>query len=778
MRILLVIGIILTHSVPTSAISRVIPTINYDPALDVVVRAPQSSYFLDFPAPRQVKLQSAIVSVALTPGSQIHEDSTFSIIYNDKAIQTRTAKDLRQRKEWIISLPTADLMQNKIRVQIKANMHISNDFCRDYNSGNLFFTVHPKESKLTLNYEMMPTKTVSDFFGNLQQIVYVVVPNNAELAEIMPAAWVYGIIKKNYPHMQVGLVKAAELAGKPAAPRVWVGTKGRLPAYFSKTTAGIELADANTLLISGATLGELEAAVQRLATVPLLMMDSAAGAKEGSSSSSAAGGKTPGITFGNQVAQEGLFQVTSDFVVYAGQFGTVPEKLGMNLEGAYTVSKDSNKPVRMDVFFNDKIVNSSVLDQTGRFTREINFPAGTELLSQNRIKVQFNFPDDPDQCKIVGKLQSAQIFPNSYLWGEGKKKISHMTWQNISPYLSQQGTVIIDEKLNGNILEILAKTINYLNRQLPEKAYAYPRVQGLSELAFIPPDQFVLVLAQAKNLPGFIVEQLPGLQAQGANSYNPSGSSTMPSEFKNSEKLAIGRVSEYKNNPLVVVATNQDGNLISLFLEYIGKPENAQKIRGNIVAYFQSGKIEDINLAKIEQSTSAMPIDIKNSAVDFWQKNQKAIIFTGVAVIVVILLISLYWFLRKRKKEREYYSEYEDEARGPEQTETTMQQYPQYYDDLDEELAHNPELIIAPRRGRPRKAAVLAAASQHEIIENEAPRQSIAVEAPRKRGRPKKQPVEATLNTNVWQPAEPIVIQVEKRKRGRPPKNSQPQIDK
>ncbi len=778
MRILLVIGIIFSHSVPTSAISRVIPTINYDPALDVVVRAPQSSYFMEFPAPRQVKLQSAIVSVALTPGSQIQDESAFSIIYNDKVIQTRTAKDIRQRKEWIISLPTVDLAQSKIRLQIKANMYISNDFCRDYNSGNLFFTVHPKESKLTLNYEMMPTKTVSDFFGNLQQTVFVVVPNNAELAEIMPAAWVYGIVKKNYPHMQVSLVKASELAGKPAAPRVWVGTKGRLPAYFSKTPVGIELADANTLLISGATLGELEAAVQRLSTLPLLMLDSAAGVKEGTLSSSATGGKTPGITFGNQVAQEGLFQVSSDFVVYAGQFGTVPEKLGMNLEGAYTVSKDSNRPVRMDVFFNDKIVNSSVLDQTGRFTREINFPAGTELLSHNRIKVQFNFPDEPDQCKIVGKLQSAQIFPNSYLWGEGKKKISYMTWQNISPFLSQQGTIIIDEKLNGNILDVLAKTINYLNRQLPEKSYAYPRVQGLSELAFIPPDQFVLVLAQAKNLPGFIVDQLPGLQAQGANSYNPGGSSTMPSEFKNSEKLAIARVAEYKNNPLVVVSTNQDGNLISLFLDYLGKPENAQKIRGNILAYYQSGKIEDINLAKVEQATSVMPVDIKNSVVDFWHKNQKAIILTGAAVIVFIILISLYWFLRKRKKDREYYSEYEDDERGPERKETAMQQYPQYYDDLDEEFEHNPLPIVTPKRGRPPKAAVSVAASQQEVRGNAATRQSLAAEAPRKRGRPKKQPVEVTPNAIVWQPLEPVAIPGEKRKRGRPPKNSQPKIDK
>ncbi len=779
MRMLLVIGIILSNTIPVNAISRVISANYYDPALDVVVRAPQSSYFLEFPTPRHVKLQSATVALAITPGSQIHGDSTFSIIYNDKVVQVRTAKDLRQRKEWSINLPAGEFAQNKIRLQIKASMYISNDFCRDYNSGNLFFTVHPKESKLLLNYEMIPAKTVNDFFGNLQQTVFIVVPNNAELAETTPAAWVSGILKKNYPHMQVELVKAAELAGKPAAPRIWVGAKSKLPAYFSKTQPGIELVDPNTVLISGATLGELESAAQRLATMPLLM-DSTAGVKEGSLISTAGGNKRPGVTFGNPIAQEGLFQVSSDFVVYAGQFGVVPEKLGMNLEGAYTISKDSNRPVRMDVFFNDKIVNSSVLDQTGRFTREITFPSGTELLSQNRIKVQFNFPDDPDQCKIVGKLQSAQVFPNSYLWGEGQKKISHMTWQNISPYLSQQGTVVIDEKLNGNLLGVLAKTINYLNLQLPENSYAYPRVQGLADFAFIPLDQFVLVLAHASNLPGFILDQLPGLPTQVANSYNPSGSSTLPSEFKNNEKLAIGRVTEYKNNPLIVVSTNQDGNLISQFLTYISKTENAMKIRGNVVAYNQSGKIEDINLATAEkpEKNNIMPADVKNNIIDFWQKNQFKIIIIGAGIVAIILLIALYYFLRKRKKANRYYEEDEEEEEV-ESNETAAQQYPQYYDDLDEQIENKPAPKPATKRGRPRKV-VAADVKQQVIVEKETARQSIPAEAPRKRGRPPKRPVEVAeiIEVKLPAPVETIVIPAEKRKRGRPPKNYQPSAPK
>lgn len=775
MRIWIVIGLLLSHSVPVHAISKLIFANNYDSALDQIVRAPQSYYVLDFPVSRNTKIQSAIVSISITPGNQIHDDSGFSLIYNDKVVQTKTARDLRRQKEWSVNLPVGELIENKIQVKIKSSLHISNDYCRDYNSGNLSYTINAKETKLLLNYEMVPSRTVNDFFGNLQQSVFVVVPNNAELADIMPAVWAYGILKKQLPHLQVQLVKASDLTGKPASPRVWVGLRKKLPPYFNKTQPGIELADANTLLISAATIAELEVASQRLSTIPALLTDTKS--SSGGSSVVLPAGKTGGINFGNPVAQEGLFQVTSDFVIYSGQFGVAPEKLGMNLEGAYTISKDANKPVRMDVFFNDVIIHSSALDQTGRFTKNISFPSGIELLTQNKIKVQFNFPEDPEQCKIIGKLQSAQIFPSSYLWSEGQKKITHMTWQNVSPFFSHQGSIIIDEKLNGNSLDLLAQTVHLLNQQLPKNSYAYPRAQLLAELSFIPVDQFVVVLSRAANLPSFILEQLPGVQVANANSYNPAGTSALPSEFKDSEKLVMARVVDYRDNPLIVISTNQDGNLLNRFITYFQRPENAMKIRGNIISYSQSGKIEDINIIEEKKTSNIFNLDVYNKSLlskIYFTDNKIFIMSIVIVAIIICVLLIVYFILRKRKRNnQDQYSDDDDDEYATDNSVQAVQQV-EYYDDLDDPYHESAQTKVIRKRGRPPKT------KQTEVLESKVVRVSSKTEttmpltmaSPKKRGRPRKSGDEIKLigESKPANKAESVEL-VTERKRGRPPKN-------
>ena len=382
---------------------------------DIVVSAPATALTLEFPLPRLAKLQSATATVFLTPSAQLHAETIFFFYFEDKLVEARTVKELRQRNALTFNLPIDRNRQEALRLQIKSKMYISDDLCRDLYSGGLFFTVH-KETRLAVTYDMLPVRTVGDFFGSFQQSLFVVVPASAALPEMMPAAWTYGLLKKNFPHLDVQIVRAGELAGKPAAPRIWVGLRKQLPAYFDKTQAGMVLADPNTLLISAEDAPSLATLAKQLADLPVFPVNPAASQKITVDPVETPVGKaTEAIAFGNFSVQEGIQTVPADFQLYPALLGKLPERLGIHLEGAYTVGVDSLRPVRLDVLFNNNLVHSSMLDQSGQFRREIILPAGVELFARNNLNVQFAYPEEPAQCPVRGKIQTAQIFPASYM---------------------------------------------------------------------------------------------------------------------------------------------------------------------------------------------------------------------------------------------------------------------------------------------------------------------------------------------------------------------------
>ena len=110
-------------------------------------------------------------------------------------METRTVKELRQRKTFTINLPLEREYQETLRLQIKSNMFISDDLCRDYYSGGLFFIVH-KDSRINLNYDMLPVRTVDDFFGSFQQSLLVVAPNDRHWMNILLLPGLMDCLKK------------------------------------------------------------------------------------------------------------------------------------------------------------------------------------------------------------------------------------------------------------------------------------------------------------------------------------------------------------------------------------------------------------------------------------------------------------------------------------------------------------------------------------------------------------------------------------------------------
>ncbi len=735
-----------------------------DVAKDVSVKAPQSSIVLDFPVSRLAKMNAASASISVTPGSQLHEDSLFYFFYNDKLLETRTAKELRQKKEVTFNLPLGTESRDSILLQIKSKMFISKDLCRDYATGGLFFTLH-KESRVNLNYEMAPVRNEADFFGSLQQGVYVVVPNTATLPETMPATWTYGILKKNFPHLDVQIVRARDLANKPPMPRIWVGLRNQLPAYFNKTQPGISLVDPNTLLISAPSLPEMESLAKKLANLPFFSTNPSPGQKMVINAANTSDGKSKeGISFGNQAVQEGILQVSSSFLLFPSLLATIPEEVGIHLDGSHMVSFDQGRPVRLDVFFNNNLVHSSMLDQSGRFSRDIVLPPKVELLAKNNLNVQFNYSEDPGQCSINGKAQSAQVFPTSYLWGSGQKKPERFAWSNIGLFFGRQGTVLIDEKLSEDPLNMLAGIVLLLNRQLPPSTYAFPSVQALGDQVFIPTEQYVVALAAAGNVPSYLQDLMPSAQGKNAIGY------AMPVEHQPNINSVVGKIAENKGFPVILLTTNMNGAMLAGALQYFSQPLNYEGLTGNIMVYRQPGQIHSLEMRDGEKRTvTNAPNAIQGRFVRFWELYKKELIIIGLIIIGLFLFVLIFQYFKRRRIRRQrellvYEENYEDED--------------EEYDDEEEQ-----EVLVveAPkRRGRPAKESPVLVKPAAVVIKPTAKRGETAPEPmPKRRGKPVKTesaaairpPAVAAQSTpkRVATVPEPLP-----KRRGRPAKSAQP----
>ena len=631
---------------PAEAISRTIglDVLGYD--ADIPVSAPYSSLTLEFPVPRLAKMKSATATISLTPNAQLNAETIFFFYFNDKLVETRTVKELRQRKAFTLNLPVEREFHETLRLQIKSNMFISDDLCRDYYSGGLFFTLH-KDSRINLNYDMLPVQTVADFFGSFQQSLYVVVPDSAVLPEIMPAAWTYGVLRRVYPHLDIQILKASEIASRPPAPRIWVGLRNQLPAYFNKTQAGIALADANTLLISAADTPALGQLVRQLADLPVFPVNPAASQRISIQPvDSPAGKAVEAVSFGNSAVQEGILLVPADFQLYPALLSKIPERMGLHLEGAHTVSFEPARPVRMDVFFNNNLVHSSVLDQTGRFSRDILLPSGLELFARNNLNVQFNYPDEPGLCRVRGKVQSAQIFPGSYMWGAGLYKNKDFAWQNIGLFFAGPGILLVDEKLGNTTLPLVAEAVLLMNRQLPPGVYAYPASQPLSVQTAVPPEQYVMVLAITGNVPPIFQDKMPIALGRDFTLYRKETQTTL-FEYQSNVNTVVGRIGENRNHPLVVLSASVDGAMLGDALRFLNRSGKYGEMIGNVMVYRTPAQLYSFDVrdksVRVEQPAA------KGMLAGIWEKNRDLILLAAGLAVLLLLLILFSRHLRSRR---------------------------------------------------------------------------------------------------------------------------------
>jgi hypothetical protein len=251
-----------------------------------------------------------------------------------------------------------------------------------------------------VNYDLRPARTVADFFDSLQQTVLVVAPDAPNCPKSRRAPGPMRCCESNF-RIWTRLVRAADLPKLPPVPRIWVGLASRLPAYFKNAAAGVTLMDPNTLLISAVDVPALKSYVRELAELPIFALNPAASqALSVQPAGISESDPVEAIPFGNHYAQDGIEVVPVDFPLYPALLAKPPERLGLHIEGTYTVSSDSLRPVRLDIFMNNNLVHSTAMDQTGQFKKDVLLPDALELQTRNQLSLQFRYPENPDSAGL------------------------------------------------------------------------------------------------------------------------------------------------------------------------------------------------------------------------------------------------------------------------------------------------------------------------------------------------------------------------------------------
>jgi hypothetical protein len=618
---------------------------------DVRVAAPHSSITLNYPLPRLARLKSATAAIYLTPNSQLSGETVFFFYYNDKLVGTRTAKSLRQEKPYVIKLPVDGAKRDFVQLKIKAAMFISDDQCRDYQSGGLFYTVHP-HTALRISYDMPPIHKVADFFDSFQQALLVVVPDNAAMEEYTPGAWVYGLLKKAYPHLSIQFVHAAELSKLPPVPRIWVGVSSRLPNYFKGAAEGIALVDPNTLLISATDVANLRIYAQQLLAMSSLALYPASSKRvEISPVESLSGKATEAISFGSDNFNEGLLSVPVEFQIFPALLEKIPERMGLHLEGSYTVSLGTEQPVRMNVFLNNKLVHSSALDKTGSFKKDISLQERLEPKTLSRLKIQFDYPKEPGLCKVRGKFQTVQILPGSFLWGAGLYRVNHFSWSNIGLFLARKGTVLLDETMGIDALKSAGEAVYFINSQLPPGEVAFPGFLPLQQQVAVKDGAYVLVVGLAENIPVTIQELAPVSIGKDLSVYRKAAQ-TLLFEHRGSVSAVVGSIGKFKNAPLIIISANMSGRILPEALRQLSRRSNYEALNGNVLIYQQPSRLYAFDVREQNPKTEKPAADEK--PIFQWLFSPTLVMIAiGILVLLILAILVIRKMFPRRKSRRE-----------------------------------------------------------------------------------------------------------------------------
>ncbi len=578
---------------------------------DIIVSGPQSEIVFSFPLPAGSVLAGSAVNLVIEPSPQLKPTGSLAFYLDERLVSTLSVAQLRTNRNVQLPLVPGPRTGQPLKLAIRASILPGADIGTDKLYDSLYYKVGAT-SHLSLNFTPQPSKkTTADFFHSLYTGLVIIIPTDPSLEEISAGSWLYGILRKNFPHLAISFALARERDQYAKLPRVWVATRDHLPPVLGKSADGVSLADPETVVVTAAGGGKLQALVRQFpALLPPPVMPAVSSGTGGTAGTDV---KRELVYFGNATAHKGLVTVPLSFSLYPAMLAEVPRRLALHLEGRYSADS-GGKPVRLDVFFNRSLIHSEVLGSSGEFSRDVLVPKSLVPKTRNQLAFEFHYAEE---TRNSGQLPTAQLLKASFFSGVGRLAPENFAWNNIGMAFGKKGVVLLEDALSADIIKSAAEISLLINRQLPPREYAFPEFRRFADFTDTDDLGYLFAVGMAGSIPADL-QKLP-LSFAGESTFYRGDYNNVVFRYQPSADTVIGQVGQYRKKPLIVIAaTVRSDRLPAALRQLNGKSDDLPG--GTVIVFTDKNTFLSMDSREGGIIMESSPQDWLDMATIYWNR--------------------------------------------------------------------------------------------------------------------------------------------------------------
>ncbi len=369
---------------------------------------PSATYFLKIGTNIDSTKSYIVLKFEPSPVLNLSESIITIYIWDKPATSFRISKTAN---ELVIPLKKFELgFSEYLKIDIKASLHISEDRCKDIQTGGLWLKILKNSF---INIERLPIKKtefkIHSFLSNIKDELYLVFPSSLSKAELEGLVWVYSFIRK------VTGIKTINYATFETLPTeaqfIAISTFEKIPnqykifqGKFLKTDGLLYTYSDRALFITGFSEEGLRKALQTFLNTDILKTsyNSFLLVREAKPLEQPLATTPPfKISFkelGFSTSKvEGIGSLRNSFTFTLSKLGFSPDKIDINIFAVYSPVSEKTGRAYMNIYFNGLLIESKKLDEDGKIIYRFSLNRFS-LLKLNTISIEFTFYPSSENC--------------------------------------------------------------------------------------------------------------------------------------------------------------------------------------------------------------------------------------------------------------------------------------------------------------------------------------------------------------------------------------------